>query len=147
MNSCNPSDLLPERQERTYNVSLVVNFSPNKQRTLRISSKQIHSGPCLFNVCVCTIIFPSCWGGRRNPSLGNSASGRGAGKKLGRLPQRVNCNEANKIQASLSQEVPILDRRAPLNIKNPKVKLSGDESLVLFLCLCPQRHFQTFFGE
>lgn len=33
------------------------------------------------------------------------------GKRLGRLPQGVKCNKANEIQASLSQEVPILDRR------------------------------------
>lgn len=34
----------------------------------------------------------------------------GRGKKLGRLYQRVKCNEANKTQGSLSQEYPILDR-------------------------------------
>lgn len=109
---------------------------------------------CLFNGCICATTFTSCWEGRLNPIVGRQNFGKRGGKEAGQAASKGQVQWSKQNITSLSQEVPVLDRKAPLNLKNPKVKLLSDSSLVLFSMLvhtlCSQRHLNApsnFFKE
>lgn len=115
MHSRNFSDMLPGRENLQCFSCCKVQYSEN-------FLKQIHIVRCcLCNGCICATTFTSCWEGRLNPVVERQSFGKRGGEEAGQDASKGQVQWSKQIRTSLSQEVPILDRKASLNIQNPKV--------------------------